>query len=87
MNKKEILKLRPKYKFGELITMIDYFEIKEGAGFFYIRNGLRYADGKTKSPYYYQDFVSGKNAEKIAIDNFNNWWAYLTIKKNKNKLC
>jgi len=33
MTKKHILKLRPQFKFGNM-TMIDWFEINEGAGFF-----------------------------------------------------
>ena len=73
MTKKKILKLRPQFEFGHM-TMIDWFEITEGAGFFCIKNGLRHADGETKSPYYYEDCVGGKNAEKIAIDKFNAWW-------------
>ena len=37
MTAKQILKLRPEFKFGG-ITMIDWFEISEGAGFFCIRS-------------------------------------------------
>jgi hypothetical protein len=73
MTKTQILKLRPEFKFGGM-TMIDWFEITEGAGFFCIRSGLRHADGETKSPYYYEDFIGGKNAKKEVLTKFNNWW-------------
>lgn len=73
LTKKKILNLRPKFKFGQMY-MIDWFEINEGAGYFCIKSGLRHADGETKSPYFYEDCIGGKNAEKIAIDNFNLWW-------------
>ena len=81
MTKKQILKLRPEFKLGMGmgITMIDWFEITEGAGFFCIRSGLRHADGETKSPYHYEDCVGGKNAEKIAMEKFNKWWASLNV--------
>ena len=59
------------------MTKIDWFEITEGAGFFCIRSGLRPAAGETISPYYYEDCVGGQNAEKIAMDKFNTWWASL----------
>ena len=54
MTKSQILKLRPEFKFGGM-TMIDWFEITEGSGFFCIRSGLKHADGETKSPYHYED--------------------------------
>ena len=79
MTKKQILKLRPEFKLGWGMTMIDWFEITEGVGFFCIRSGLRHADGETKSPYHYEDCVGGKNAEKIAMEKFNNWWASLNV--------
>lgn len=78
MTKKQILKLRPKFIIGNM-TMIEWFEISEGASFFCIRSGLRHADSETKSPYYYEDCVGGKNAEKIAIEKFNKWWISLNI--------
>ena len=74
-----VLKLRPEFKLGIGMTMIDWFEITEGAGFFCIRSGLRHADGQTKSPYHYEDCVGGKNAEKIAMEKFNKWWASLNV--------
>jgi len=73
MTKNQILKLRPEFKFGGM-TMIEWFEITEGAGFFCIRSGLRHADGKTKSPYYYEDCVGGKDSKKISLDKFSKWW-------------
>ena len=79
MTKKQILKLRPEFKLGMGMTMIDWFEITEGASFFCIRSGLRHADGETKSPYHYEDCVGGKNPEKIAMEKFNMWWASLNV--------
>jgi hypothetical protein len=73
MTKSQILKLRPEFKFGGM-TMIDWFEITEGSGFFCIRSGLRHADRETRSPYYYEDCVGGKGAKKLALDKFNNFW-------------
>lgn len=73
MTRKQILKLKPEFKFGN-ITMIDWFEITEGHDYFIIRSGLRHADGETKSPYYYEDFVGGKNSSKIALERFTKWW-------------
>ena len=73
MTKSQILKLRPEFKFGGM-TMIDWFEITEGSGFFCIRSGLRHADGETRSPYYYEDCVGGKGAKKLALYKFNNFW-------------
>jgi hypothetical protein len=59
--------------------MIDWFVISEGASFLCIRSGLRHADGETKSPYYYEDCIGGKNAKKIALEKFNMWWKSLII--------
>lgn len=73
LTKKEILNLRPMFEFG-CITMIDWFEINQGAGFFSIRSGLNHADGETKSPYYFSTTYGGKGAKKKAIEEFNNWW-------------
>ena len=75
MTKKQILKLRPKFKMGDSI-MIEWFEIKEGCSFFCIRSGLKHVDG-TESPYHYEDCVTGENAEKIALEKFTNWWSSL----------
>jgi len=77
LSKIEILKLRPNFKTGLGMTMIEWFEISEGGGFFCIKSGLRHADGETKSPYHYEDCLGGKNAEKIALDKFNIWWGSL----------
>jgi len=74
LSKRQILKLRPEFKIAYGMTMIEWFEISEGASLFCIRSGLKHADGETKSPYHYEDCVGGKNAEKIALDKFNLWW-------------
>jgi hypothetical protein len=82
MTRKQILKLRPEFKLGNnSMTMVDWFEISEGAGFFGIRSGLRHADGVTKSPFYYEDCIGGKNAEKICLKKFNEWWNSLNYNK------
>lgn len=73
LTKSKIIKLNPTFKFNGFTT-VDWFEISEGAGFFCIRNGLRHADGETKSPYHYEECIGGKNAKKIALENFNKWW-------------
>lgn len=79
MTKKQILKLRPDFKIGRGMIMIDWFEISEGGSFFCIRSGLRHSDGETKSPYYYEDCIGSKNAEKQALQKFNEWWTSLNI--------
>ena len=82
MKKKDILKLRPRFKLaGGSMEMVDWFEITEGTGFFCIRSGLRHGNAEIKSPYHYEDCVVGKNAKKIALDKFNNWWESLNINK------
>jgi hypothetical protein len=75
MTKKQILKLKPEFKFGDM-TMVDWFEITECESFCCIRSGLRHADGETKSPYYYEEYVVGKNAIKQSIKKFTMWWDY-----------
>ena len=80
MTKSQILKLRPQFKFGQM-NMVDWFEINEGAGFFSIRSGLRHADGETKSPFYYEKSIGGKNAKKESLKDFNNWWILKTTNK------
>lgn len=85
MTKKQVLKIRPEFKMGRML-MIDWFEISEGYRFFCIRSGLRHVDGEIKSPYYYEDCVIGKNAEKIAMNNFNMWWTSLNIIESFNKV-
>jgi hypothetical protein len=72
----QITKLRPKFKFGGM-TMIDWFEVSFGSGFCCIRGGLRHADGETKSPYYYENCIGGKNAKKEALVKFNQWYESL----------
>jgi len=80
LSKSKILKLRPEFKIGSGMTMIEWFEISQGGSFFCIKSGLRHADGETKSPYYYEDCIGGKNTEKIALDKFNLWWSSLNNK-------
>lgn len=80
LSKSKILKLRPEFKIGLGMTMIEWFEISQGGSFFCIKSGLRHADGETKSPYYYEDCIGGKNAEKIALNKFNLWWSSLNNK-------
>lgn len=79
ITRRQILKLRPEFKFGNTVV-IDWFEITEGASFFCIRSGLRHADGETKSPYHYEDCVGGENTKKIAMERFDKWWAALNVK-------
>lgn len=74
LSKRQILKLRPVFKIGLGMTLVEWFEISEGGSFFCIKSGLRHADGETLSPYHYEDCVGGKNAEKNALDKFNIWW-------------
>ena len=50
--------------------MRDWFEIKEGAGFFSIRSGLRHADGVAKSPFHFDCCIGGKHAEKECMKKF-----------------
>lgn len=83
MTKKQILELRPQFKFGGM-SMIDWFEINEGAGFYSIRSGLNHADGETKSPYYFNYMLGGKNAEKKVRTEFTNWWKELNSVKKKD---
>jgi hypothetical protein len=80
MNKEDIKKLRPSFKFGEIV-MIDWFEVLEGKGYCVIRSGLRHADGITKSLYDYEYFKGGNDATNEVLNHFNNWWRLL----NKNK--
>lgn len=84
MTKKQILKLRPQFKFGGM-TIIDWFEITEGAGFFCIRSGLRHADGETRSPYHYENCIGGKHAKKESLLKFDVWFNSLNI-DSKSKI-
>ena len=81
MTKNQILKLRPEFKlFEDGWLLHDWFEISEGAGYFCIKSGLRHADGEIKSPFHYEECIGGKNAKKIALENFSRWWDSLNIK-------
>jgi hypothetical protein len=79
MKSEEILKLRPRFKFGDNI-MTDYFIIESGSSFFCIRSGLRNADGETKSPYHYEDCIGGENSKERALEKFNIWWNLINNK-------
>lgn len=72
----QVTKLRPEFKFGDM-TMIDWFEVSSGHGYCCIRSGLRHADGETKSPYYYENCIGGKNSKKEALAKFNQWYESL----------
>ena len=81
MTKKQILKLIPEFPFGQAgMKMRDWFTITEGKNFCCISSGLRHADCVTKSPYFYEDHVVGKNATKEAIRKFSDWWESLPNK-------
>lgn len=73
MTRKEVLQLHPTFTFGRT-EMVEWFEFSEGEMFFGIKSGLRHADGKTKSPYYYESISFGENAEEIELDKFSNWY-------------
>ena len=71
----QIEKLKPEFKFGG-ITMVEWFETKQIGQFCFIRSGLRHADGETKSPFFYDEWISGEDAEKRSIEQFNIWWGF-----------
>lgn len=82
ITEKQLLKLRPEFKLANGARIIDWFEVTKGETFFCIRSGLRHADGKTKSPFFYEDVVVDKNkSKKIALDKFTKWY---DSKKNEN---
>ena len=72
----KILKLRPEFKFGGQ-SMIEWFKISRGASFYCIYSGLNHADGVSKSPYYFNCCLGGKNAKKKVLKLFNDWWSKL----------
>jgi len=73
MTVKQILKLRPEFKIGNM-TMRDYFIITQSDSFCSIRSGLCHADGKTKSPFLYERTIIGKNSLKESIHKFEEWY-------------
>lgn len=73
MTVKQILKLRPTFKFGNM-AMVDWFIITQSGSFFSIRSGLTHADGETKSPYYYDNTITGRSSEKQSLYIFTKWW-------------
>jgi hypothetical protein len=76
MTEKEILELKPEFKFGDTI-MIDYFKITKGYSFYCIQNGLRHCEEDIKSPYYYEKCIGGADAEKQSLELFTRWWENL----------
>lgn len=73
LTKKQILKLKPEFKYGYQ-NMVDWFEITQGDSFISIKNGLRHADTNIKSPYYYEELTMGKNHVKTSLVKFSEWW-------------
>jgi hypothetical protein len=73
----QILKLRLKVS-GYVITMVDWFEIHLYPGSILIKNGLRHADGETRSPYYYEENTFGKGYKKRALEKFNEFLKKVT---------
>ena len=76
MTKSQILNLKPEFDYNGM-AMVDWFEIKYAVNSVHIKNGLRHADPKIKSPYYYDEYFFGEKAEQIAIAHFNRWWKSL----------
>jgi hypothetical protein len=71
----DIRELRPEFKLGGgPMSMVEWFEVTTGHGFCSIRSGLRHADGETRSPFHYEDFHGGEDAEEVALVKFNKWW-------------
>lgn len=73
MTVKQILKLRPEFKIGNM-TMRDYFIVTQSDSFCSIRSGLCHADGETKSPFLYERTIIGKNSLKESIHKFEEWY-------------
>jgi hypothetical protein len=73
MTKEQILELRPRFDYNGMF-MVDWFEIKYAGDAVYICNGLRHADPEIKSPYYYDEYFYGKDAEEKAIEHFYKWY-------------
>lgn len=73
LTEKEILELRPTFKFAG-ITMTDWFDINKGEKFFSIRSGLKHADGETRSPYHFDYKAVGDNSQNEALEKFTLWW-------------
>ena len=73
MKIQQIKNLRPTFKFGGM-TMVEWFDVIDGNGYFSITSGLRHADGITKSPYEYSHFLCGKDSRKKCIEHFTKWW-------------
>ena len=56
------------------MEMVDWFVVSSGIGYCTIMSGLRHADGETKSPYYYEDFLGGKDVIPVCEERFTKWW-------------
>lgn len=81
LTEKQILKLRPEFEIGGGMSMVEWFEIRGGAGYFSIRSGLNHADGVTKSPFFFECTLGGKNAKKKCLEKFNQWWENVRFNK------
>lgn len=77
--KKELLKLRLPFKFGD-IEMIDSFSIRETDEVVCIESNLSHIEGKIKSPYHYYSCSIGLKAKKLALKQFSEWFSNLKIK-------
>jgi len=73
MTVKQILKLRPEFKIGNM-TMKDYFLVTQGDSFCSIRSGLWHTDKEIKSPFLYERTIIGKKSLKESIDKFEEWY-------------
>jgi len=73
MTEKQIEKLNPTFVFDGMI-MVEYFIISRGHSYYCIRSGLRNANDKIKSPFFYENCVGGKNAKEKALALFDKWW-------------
>jgi len=81
MTRIQVLKLRPEFRVGGGMRMVDWFEITDMESFCCIRSGLRHADGVTQSPFHYEDCTIGKNSKKEALKKFTQWWDNLNKEK------
>jgi hypothetical protein len=78
LTKAQILKLRPEFKLHpDGMRVVEWFEIHKGASYYITNSGLRHADGKTKSPFYYEQNIPGKNTKKKALEAFTMFWNYV----------
>lgn len=78
----DVEKLRLNFEYGG-ITMVEWFNVNSGIGHCCIKSGLCNADGKTKSPYYYDYFLGGDKAEEKVLEHFNIWYNNLNLEMKK----